>query len=445
MAKEAKQQVGLDLSITGELASNAVKSVRLSKRFTQILVRCSIFNIIHRRLPLDESELKTRKYKNIPFVVLKSVKNIKDPLLVLFYSWLDGIKDAFEKNYLKEIFIFMKSTSGEVMETYQFKLKYNTDPEKEHRRTLIYVQDDTMALLQVIRDLEKNPKLDRDNVKLVIELTYSDVTPAEYEPPGFESARKPNCAHISVCEKLLGTLNTGFHKLTCRAQGLMDIERGLTPLPTSLPEENEKESTSSRANESTSKKRKLDEEIIEAEDIEPPKLSKMDPQKFNNSNITISDQNNSLLSNDDSVDIVPSAGYIHCICQLVIPMEIDVEIIRCAKCARQFHAACCGYKNKGHDNFLCSDCGTMERKLINLSSKDRIIFVRVRLMLYFLDKIGELPEEIINLFGESHQQDIIEKLEQYELYDFKNENLDRKNLDAVMSLFFNTDDSQFLN
>ncbi|KAG5880117.1 hypothetical protein JTB14_027055 [Gonioctena quinquepunctata] len=437
-----KQQTGLNLSISGDLVAECVKSVTLPKKFTNSMIRCSILNILHHRFPLEESELTTRKYKNIPFVVLRNVKSIKDPLLTLYLYWIDGIEDAFDKNYLKDIFVLMKNLSGEVIETYHLKLKYNTDPDYENQRTLVHVQDDITTLLQVLCDIEKNEKLDRDNIKLVIELTYSEETPAEYEPPGFELATKPNCVHTSVFEKSLDTLTTGFRKFICRTHGLTAVER---ILPTTSPVE-EKENKGACANENTLKDDKtLDEKLtIEADKTGPTKPLKTVPQKFNINNLTISDrkkQCTSILSNYFSEYIVPMTAYMNCICQLVIPFEVD--IIRCSRCDRQYHAPCHGYLNKGLHvvNFLCIHCDTTDKKLTDLDGKDREIFIRVRLMLYFLEKYEHLPDEIVNSLGESYKQVVLDKLQQLEIYEDKNFN--KINLEESMSMFFNIDDPSF--
>ncbi|XP_023025490.2 HORMA domain-containing protein 1 isoform X1 [Leptinotarsa decemlineata] len=421
-----KQQTQLDL--TGDLIAKSVKSVTFSKRFTNIIVRCSIFNIIYRRLELKESELKTRNYKGVPYKIIKNPNKSKDPAITSFVSWVEGIQDAIEKNYLREIFLFMKDSTGDLLETYQFKLKYNTDPNDEHKRTLVHVQDDTMALLQVICDLGKNKKL--ENTKLVIEFKYNDITPFEYEPPGFSPATQPECSKLSdsACNKNLGKLNTGFHKITCRAHGLLTLSRASTPASACF------------ANGRISQEDVFGEKmVIEAENEEKWEKAK---SKFNNSCITVlSDaftHDHSLLSSED---IVPPPENVDCICHLSIT---DVNIIRCSKCDRKYHAPCYGYMNKADFdvNFSCLECGTTDTMLIEFT--DTQLFVKVRLILYFLNKKKKLPKEIFNSLGDEQKAVVLEKLKQSDVYDSETKIFNQNKFDECAPMFFNISNSQFL-
>ncbi|XP_023017396.2 uncharacterized protein [Leptinotarsa decemlineata] len=422
-----KQQTQLDL--TGSLIAKSVTSVTLSKRYTQKMVRCCILNIIYQRLELEESELKTRNFKGVPFIVLKNPKKPKHHLINLYISWLNGIEHAIENNYLKEIFLFMRNSAGDVSETYNFKLKYNRDPNTENKRTLVHVQKETTDLLQAIRDLGKNEKL--ENTRLTIEFTYHPVTPREYQPPGFSAAVQPECLKVPVGKRQLGSVNTGFHKITCRMHGALISDESSTHQPTDL-------SASRR-----SSKDKLDEN---EENVE--KTVKTPASKINISEITLSvhvEQDSSMMSNDDS-EAGALNNDINCLCELTITFA-KVDIIRCIKCAKKYHAPCHGYKNKrmADVNFSCIRCGiatTTDRLLPKFDMKERPIIIKMRLIVYFLENDSELPEELMNSIDQSDKKIILDKLKFFDIYDAETKSFNKVNSGPLISMLFNN--SQYL-
>ncbi|CAG9815934.1 unnamed protein product [Phaedon cochleariae] len=478
-----KQQNQLELSITGEAVRNAVKSFTLSKRYTQIMVRASILNILYRRISVTDSCLRIKKYDNIPYVVFKSLKNIEDPLLTLYLSWIGGIKDAIDKNYLAEIFIFMKKDE-EVLETYRFGLKYNTEQKNENQRTFKYVKDDTLALFQVICDLDKMKKLCK-GTKLEIEFTYSDITPPEYEPPGFAPAIQPNCMKIDPCDVHLGTLRTGYHKLTCRARGLIIDERALTPLPAYTEDDEFKESVdenkmdvdqevstklNNKRKRSTSPNKKIivhEEIIILDENERSVKKGPNNGNKFNTSNITISDcqdddNNATMLSNDlnDSCRTAPNTAtapnmattVLDCVCKLTLPAHAQTGTIACGRCGRRCHVPCCGFLRDEEAvgaEFYCLRCDTNDKTMSSFSASDANLVAIIRLILHHLNKTKTLPEDIMELIDEPRKKMIFTKLKEFDIFtideDTKKGVFNRSNLDVIVPLLFNTDNSQFLN
>lgn len=51
-------------------------------------------------MAINEKEILTRKYEGVPYFVVANVKKINDSIINMFASWLKGIKDAINKNYV---------------------------------------------------------------------------------------------------------------------------------------------------------------------------------------------------------------------------------------------------------------------------------------------------------------------------------------------------------
>ncbi|XP_050511572.1 uncharacterized protein LOC114335355 [Diabrotica virgifera virgifera] len=223
-----KQQNKLDFTISGNLIQKSVKSFVLSKKYTRLLLKASVFNIICRRLPINKEELDCKEYNGVNFFILKGKKkqkNIENPFFETFLTWLEGIRDAIDKNYLKSVYILLKEADDNVVETYSFNLKYNTDPnfsnKNESGKTPDEVKDATTAMLTLISELENIPKLSPE-ISLEIEFMYNDDCPMEYEPPGFVSSVQPMCLKIKTPTRL-GNVNTGFHSLVARSSQFKQI------------------------------------------------------------------------------------------------------------------------------------------------------------------------------------------------------------------------------
>uniref|UniRef100_A0A6P7H5E9 Uncharacterized protein LOC114347240 n=1 Tax=Diabrotica virgifera virgifera TaxID=50390 RepID=A0A6P7H5E9_DIAVI len=100
-----KQQNIMDFKINGNLVKQSVKSFVLSKKYTRIVLKASVFNIICRRLPINKDELDCKEYNGASFFILKGMKknkNIENPFIETFLAWLKGIKDAIDKNYVSK-------------------------------------------------------------------------------------------------------------------------------------------------------------------------------------------------------------------------------------------------------------------------------------------------------------------------------------------------------
>ncbi|XP_050510320.1 uncharacterized protein LOC126887043 isoform X2 [Diabrotica virgifera virgifera] len=223
-----KQQNIMDFKINGNLVKQSVKSFVLSKKYTRIVLKASVFNIICRRLPINKDELDCKEYNGASFFILKGMKknkNIENPFIETFLAWLKGIKDAIDKNYLKSVYILLKESEGNVVESYSFNLKYNTDPnfsnKNEGGKTPEDVKGATTTMFNSISALENIPKLSPE-ITLDIEFMYNDDCPMDYEPPGFVSSVQPMCLQIKTPTRL-GKVNTGFHSVMARSSKFQKI------------------------------------------------------------------------------------------------------------------------------------------------------------------------------------------------------------------------------
>ncbi|XP_018567693.1 HORMA domain-containing protein 1-like [Anoplophora glabripennis] len=476
MIMACKQDI-LDVTFSSEAMCSAVKSFTMSKKLTQAVMNTSVLNILYQRLVLNQSDLKIREIEDISVMVLKR-KNVKDPLLRHYLAWIKGIADAIDKNYLKEAFLFMKNPANdEIIETYKFSLKYNNDDNKESRRTPSHVKQATLEFLQVINNLNKNEKLN-ENTEVQIELTYFDMTPRHYEPPGFQASVDKYCLHASTCNIHLGMLNTGYHKLTCygggeavsrmvlalndqallsvTSEGLAkEVETRQDPFEQSTVEnmsENEDEAEDPTpkitnpnimAPKLNSNNTSVSVANMNVEEAEDPALKitkpKIEVPKFNTSNITVSDVD---ILSENSIEM--TEAHYACLCQLTMPL--DADIIECLDCKRQYHAPCHGYLSKEdarRADFVCIQCSDKDAALYQISSDERLLFCRIRFVLYYLDKRGQLPFEILKFMSESHRNKLVTQLENFNVFvGKKNSKVNQVALRKVIEKFFILEDSQ---
>ncbi|TNN81524.1 HORMA domain-containing protein 1 [Liparis tanakae] len=132
-----------------------------------------------------------------------------------------GCFDALEKQYLQIVFI------GCILESYQFKFRYTEKgPEMDilgfnDVKVQVTLEDTKRASVLLIRKLfllMQNLDVLPNNVYLTMKLYYyDDVTPADYQPPGFKEGECDSlwfegmAVHFKV-----GEVQTAFHTLRVR-------------------------------------------------------------------------------------------------------------------------------------------------------------------------------------------------------------------------------------
>lgn len=79
-----------------------------SRRVVHIMLRCSLINILYRRLNLDERYFITKYLDDVPFIKFrKTPHNVKDRLIGYYIRWLLAIKHAIDRKYVSMFDFFM--------------------------------------------------------------------------------------------------------------------------------------------------------------------------------------------------------------------------------------------------------------------------------------------------------------------------------------------------
>ncbi|MBN3313128.1 HORM1 protein, partial [Atractosteus spatula] len=156
-------------------------------------------------------------------------------------KWIMGCFDALEKGYLQILFIgvhrnpddpntFLSFTScslQSIIESYQFKIKYTpegpqmdilSNKNTEMRITMEDTKKASVLLIRKLFLLMQNLDMLPDNVSLTMKLYYyDDVTPADYQPPGFKEGECDSLWFEGRFVNLkMGELQTPFHVLKVR-------------------------------------------------------------------------------------------------------------------------------------------------------------------------------------------------------------------------------------
>ncbi|RMC06059.1 hypothetical protein DUI87_17604 [Hirundo rustica rustica] len=193
-----------------ESISTEQQSLVLVKRLLAISMSC----ITYMRGLFPESSYGTRYLDDLCLKILREDKSCLGSLQIV--KWIQGCFDALEKQYT-------------VTEMYQFKFKYKKkvpqmDISSNHREFVAGlcskdVKQASRLLLRTLyllmQDLGPLPNDITLSMKL---LYYNDVTPQDYQPPGFKDDGSPggllfagDPVHLRV-----GSVSTDFHLMKVR-------------------------------------------------------------------------------------------------------------------------------------------------------------------------------------------------------------------------------------
>ncbi|NWS90759.1 HORM2 protein, partial [Toxostoma redivivum] len=195
------------------------QSLVLVKRLLAISVSC----ITYMRGLFPESSYGTRYLDDLCLKILREDKSCLGSLQIV--KWIQGCFDALEKQYVSVFFHFLM----EFTEMYQFKFKYKKkvpqmDISSSHGEFVAGlcskdVKRASRLLLRTLyllmQDLGPLPNDITLSMKL---LYYNDVTPKDYQPPGFKDDGSPgdllfagDPVHLKV-----GSVSTNFHFMKVR-------------------------------------------------------------------------------------------------------------------------------------------------------------------------------------------------------------------------------------
>ncbi|NXK27775.1 HORM2 protein, partial [Arenaria interpres] len=197
------------------------QSVALVKRLLAISVSC----ITYMRGLFPESSYGTRYLDDLCLKILREDKSCLGSLQIV--KWVQGCFDALERQYVSFFFMFF---NGTVTELYQFKFKYK----KEVPQMAIVssqmnfvngvcsekdIKEASRLLIRKLYLLMQNLGPLPNDITLTMKLLYyNDVTPKDYQPPGFKEDGSPGDLFFDgePVNLRVGSVSTGFHLMKVR-------------------------------------------------------------------------------------------------------------------------------------------------------------------------------------------------------------------------------------
>ncbi|XP_068767976.1 HORMA domain-containing protein 2 [Struthio camelus] len=219
--KSSKESVFFPNQITTEQ-----QSVVLVKRVLAISVSC----ITYLRGLFPESSYGTRYLDDLCLKILREDKSCLGSLQIV--KWIQGCFDALEKKYLHIAVLAIYTNPKEpetVTELYQFKFKYKKDgPQMDifsNKMNFVNgmcseeVKNASSLLIRKLYLLMQNLGPLPNDITLTMKLLYyNDVTPDDYQPPGFKEDGSPGNLLFDgdPVNLKVGSVSTGFHIMKVR-------------------------------------------------------------------------------------------------------------------------------------------------------------------------------------------------------------------------------------
>uniref|UniRef100_A0A3P8RVJ9 Zebrafish testis-expressed 38 n=1 Tax=Amphiprion percula TaxID=161767 RepID=A0A3P8RVJ9_AMPPE len=225
----------LFLKWTG-LFLNDLKTKQESLVFIKRMMAVAVSSITYLRGIFPEDAYRSRYLEDLCIKVLR--ENCTTPGANKVVKWMMGCFDALEKQYVRT-FTFLNLQC--IIESYQFKFRYTEKGPKmdifrnrsmEMQVTLEDTKKASVLLIRKLFLLMQNLDALPSKVYLTMKLYYyDDITPAEYQPPGFKEGECDSlwfegmAVHFKV-----GEVQTAFHTLRVRVsaeQGRVEkLQRG---------------------------------------------------------------------------------------------------------------------------------------------------------------------------------------------------------------------------
>lgn len=213
---------------------NDLKTKQESLVFVKRMLAVAVSSITYLRGIFPEYAYRSRYLEDLCIKVLR--ENSNTPAANKVVKWMMGCFDALEKQYLQIICIGVYTDPQDrnrIIESYQFNFKYAEEGpemnifrnnEMEMQVTLEDTKRASVLLIRKLFLLLQNLGALPSNVYLTMKLFYyDDVTPADYQPPGFKEGVYDQLwfQGIPVHFKV-GQVATAFHSLRVR----MSVEHG---------------------------------------------------------------------------------------------------------------------------------------------------------------------------------------------------------------------------
>ncbi|KFP69693.1 HORMA domain-containing protein 1, partial [Acanthisitta chloris] len=228
--------------------STEQQSLMLVKRLLAVAVSC----ITYLRGIFPESAYGTRYIDDVCVKILREDKNC--PGSTQLVKWMLGCYDALQKKYVS---LAVSFGSWTFTECYHFKFKYtyngplldfsSKDKKCDSSITCADTKKASILLIRKIYVLMQNLSPLPDDVCLTMKLLYYDeVTPPDYQPPGFKEAQYEGMMFEGEPVYLnVGEVPTPFHtlkvKITTEKQRMENTDQNIlkqrdTAEPLQVPE-----------------------------------------------------------------------------------------------------------------------------------------------------------------------------------------------------------------
>ncbi|XP_059726820.1 HORMA domain-containing protein 1 isoform X3 [Haemorhous mexicanus] len=240
MATAQKQRSAVSAVVFPKKIATEQQSLMLVKRLLAVAVSC----ITYLRGIFPESAYGTRYMDDVCVKILREDKNC--PGSTQLVKWMLGCYDALQKKYLRQIVLAVYTQTEDpqtVTECYHFKFKYthngplldfgSKDKRSECPISCADTKKASILLIRKIYILMQNLSPLPNDVCLTMKLLYYDeVTPPDYQPPGFKEASdegllfKEEPMYLNV-----GEVPTPFHllklKITTEKQRMESADQSI--------------------------------------------------------------------------------------------------------------------------------------------------------------------------------------------------------------------------
>ncbi|XP_060249279.1 HORMA domain-containing protein 1 [Meriones unguiculatus] len=249
----ATMQMQRTASMSALVFPNKISTEHQSLMFVKRLLAVSVSCITYLRGIFPERAYGTRYLDDLCVKILKEDKNC--PGSSQLVKWMLGCYDALQKKYLRMIILAVYTNPEDpqtISECYQFKFKYTKNgpimdfiSKNQNNKSSTTSADTKKASILLIRKiyvLMQNLGPLPNDVCLTMKLFYYDeVTPPDYQPPGFK---------VGDCEGVIfngdptylnvGEVPTPFHtlrlKVTTEKERMENIDSTiLTPKQSKIP------------------------------------------------------------------------------------------------------------------------------------------------------------------------------------------------------------------
>lgn len=204
-----------------------IDTVQQSVVFIKRLIAIAISNITYLRGILPERAYTTCYIEDLTLKIICGQTSLPGACQIV--EWMKGCYDAIEKNYLRMMVIAVyrdPQNPTTIFETYSFRFAYTDlgatmnfcsskknmtfSIEETKRATILLIR----KLFSVTQHLEALP----EDVSLTMKLFYYDeVTPEDYQPPGFKaSSTDPLNFHGDPTTLHVGRVASAFHLMKLR-------------------------------------------------------------------------------------------------------------------------------------------------------------------------------------------------------------------------------------